>query len=194
MLYNDSEVQRAEYQKVGQPYEETEEEKHYKQVLKQIESDPNKKERIIHMKRIMVSPGEEYIVYHHIWEGTNPIGSFIRTTQTNVGIYGHFEPIYERFIQDDNTFGQRLVSKNIATAYFIPFTKETAEELHKLCDDKSFRNKTEYVVQPEGGTPITINSYNDWVNGDFDDLHENGTITKPLPNNDSNKREMQKQH
>ena len=146
------------------------------------------------MKRIMVSPGEEYIVYHHIWEGTNPIGSFIRTTQTNVGIYGHFEPIYERFIQDDNTFGQRLVSKNIATAYFIPFTKETAEELHKLCDDKSFRNKTEYVVQPEGGTPITINSYNDWVNGDFDDLHENGTITKPLPNNDSNKREMQKQH
>jgi len=179
MLYNDSEAQRKEYQKMGQVYEETEEDKYYKQILREIENDPNKKERISSMTRILVSPGEEYIVYHHSWEGINPIGSFRKTTQTNVGMYGHFEPIYERFIQEDNTFGQRLVSKNTDTAYFIPFTKEKAEELHKLCNDAVAKPsaRTSYYVMPEGGTKITIPSYKDWLNGEFDDLYEHGKIT-----------------
>lgn len=179
MLYNDSDVQRAEYQKISQPYEETEEDKHYKFILKQIEHDPNKKERIIQMDRILVSPGEEYIVYHHTWEGSNPIGSFMKTTQTNVGIYGHFEPIYDRFIQEDNTFGQRLISKNTITSYFIPFTKEKADELHKLCNDASAnrQSRTSYYVTPDGGTKITVDSYKDWRDGTFEDLHQNGRIT-----------------
>lgn len=179
MLYNDSEAQRQEYQKIGQAYEETEEDKSYKQILKEIENDPNKKERITSMTRILVAPGEEYIVYHHTWEGINPIGSFRKTTQTNVGIYGHFEPIYERYITEDNTFAQKLISKNTDTAYFIPFTKERAEKLHKLCNDTPAKpsSRTSYYVLPEGGTKITIPKYEDWLNGEFDDLHEHGKIT-----------------
>lgn len=179
MLYNDSEAQRQEYQKVGEPYQETEEDKHYNHILKQIEGDPAKKETITSMIRLMVSPGEEYIVYHHSWEGKNPIGSHLKTTQTNVGIYGHFEPIYERFINEDNTYGQRLISKNTNTAYFIKFNKENAEKLHKACNDFTARanQRTSYYVQPEGGTKITVQSYNDWLNGDFNDLHQNGKIT-----------------
>jgi hypothetical protein len=179
MLYNDSAAQRLEYEKLGLVYEENEEDKAYQHALKQIQNDPNKKERITSMIRVAVAPGEEYIVYHHTWEGTNPIGSKVKTTQTNVGIYGKFDPIYERFITEDNTYGQKLVSKNTDTAYFIPFTKERAEELHKLCNDITSKpgSRTSYYVMPEGGTKITVESYKDWLNGNFEDLHANGKIT-----------------
>jgi hypothetical protein len=30
---------------------------------------------------------------------------------------------------------------------------------------------------PEGGTKITIDSYQDWLNGEFEDLFKNGKIT-----------------
>lgn len=182
MPFNDSEAQRKEYQKVGQPYEETEEDKHYKFILKQLENDPNKKETISAMTRIAVGPNEEFIVYHHKWEGINPIGSHVSVTQTNVGIYGHFEPIYERFIQEDNTYGQRLISKNTTVAYSIPFTKETADNLHKLCNDVSAKSglRTKYYIMPDGGTKITVNSYKDWRDGEYEDLHENGKITTTI--------------
>ena len=184
MLYNDSEAQRQEYQKIGQAYEETEADKSYKHILKEIENDPNKKERISNMTRILVSPGEEYIVYHHSWEGINPIGSYRKTSQTNVGVYGKFEPIYERYITEDNTFENRLISKNTDTAYFIPFTKEKAEELHRLCNDAIAKPsaRTAYYVMPEGGTKITVNSYQDWLNGTFEDLHQTGKATPLISN------------
>src|SRR5690242_3820238 len=180
MIFNDSEAQRQEYQKIGETYKENDFDLHYKHVLKQIENDPNKRERIQAMIRVVSGPGEEYIVYHHSWEGLNAIGSFLRTSQTNVGIYGRFEPVYERFIQEDNTFGQRLISKNTVTAYFIPFTKEKAEELHKACIDSTgkLNERTRYYIMQEGGTKITVNSYEDWLNGKFEDLIEHGKITQ----------------
>lgn len=179
MIFNDSEQLRQEYAKLNETYEDTETGKYWKFILKQIANDPNKKETIQEMLRIAVSPEEEYIVYHHMWQGTNAIGSVVSDTETNVGIYPKFEPIYERYINEDNTYSQRLTSKNTTIGYFIPFNKENAEKLHKLCNDISMKpgQKTTYHVMPEGGTKITILSYQDWLNGEFQDLHENGKIT-----------------
>ena len=182
MVFNKSDALLEEYRKIGEVYEDTEQEKYYAFVLKQIASDPNKRETIHSMTRIKVAEDEEYITYIHSWEGRNPIGSFLRVTQTDVGTYPRFEPIYEKFIREDNTYGQKLISKNTTIGYFIPFTKERADELHKLCDDKSFKsqNKTKYYVQPEGGTPITVNTYQDWVNGSFEDIYEHGKISNAI--------------
>lgn len=179
MIFNDSDALRAEYAKLGEAYEESEPDKHWKFILKQIANDPDRKETIQQMTRIAVAPGEEYIIYDHMIRGKNPIGSIVSDAQTNVGVYPRFEPQYERFIQEDNTYGQRLISKNTAIAYFIQFNKENAEEIHKLCNDLSMRagQKTVYYVMPEGGTKITINTYEDWLNGDFADLQEHGKIT-----------------
>jgi hypothetical protein len=176
MLFNDSEALRQEHQKIGQPYEQTEFDRHYEFVLKQIEGDPNKKNTITRMIRIMVSPGEEYIIYDHSWEGKNPIGSHLKVSQSNVGVYPRFEPIYERFIQEDNTYGQRLISKNTNVGYYIKFTKDKAEELHKLCNDMFARAnaRTAYYAMPDGGTKITVHSYQDWLNGEFEDLINTG--------------------
>lgn len=182
MIFNDSEPLRQEYQKVGETYEETEFDKQHKFVLQQIANDPNKKETITQMNRIMVNPpDEQYIVYIKTWEGVNQIGSYLSTTVSNIGIYPQFHPIYERFLQEDNTYGQRTISKNPVVAYFIPFTKATAEALHKLCNDTTSKQtqRTKYYAQVEGGTVITIASYHDWLNGSFDDLIENGKITIP---------------
>jgi hypothetical protein len=62
--------------------------------------------------------------------------------------------------------------------YCIPFTKERLEELHKKCSDKGPRlgENTKYYVQPEGGTTITVETYNDFLNGSFNDLHKYGKI------------------
>ena len=183
MVYNKSDALLQEYQRVGEAYEDTELDKYWDFIQKQIQNDPGKKETIQSLTRIEVSKGEEYIVYIHSWEGLNPIGSFIRATQTDVGIYPRFEPVYQRYLQEDNTYAQKLISKNTVTAYYIPFNKETAEKLHKLCDDKSSKStiRTKYYVQPEGGTAVTVDSYNDWVNGDFDDIFQHGKISTIIP-------------
>jgi hypothetical protein len=179
MIFNDSEQLRQEYAKLGEPYEDSEPGKQWKFILKQIDSDPDKKETIQEMTRVAISPTEEYITYNHIWQGKNPIGSYISDSQTNVGVYPKFEPIYERYINEDNTYSQRLTSKNTTIAYFIPFNKENAEQLHKICNDISMKagQRTIYHIMPEGGTKITIDSYQDWLNGEFEDLFKNGKIT-----------------
>jgi len=184
MIFNDSEQLRQEYAKIGETYEDSEPEKHWKFILKQIQSDPDKKETIQEMTRIAVAPGEEYIVYNHMWSGKNPIGSYVSDSQTEVGVYPKFEPIYERFINEDNTYEQRLISKNTTIAYFIPFDKEHAENLHKLCNDITMKAglRTVYHIMPEGGTKITVDSYQDWLNGEFDDLMKNGKITTTTTN------------
>lgn len=176
MIFNDSEALRAEYAKLGETYEDSEPGKHWKAVIKQIDADPDKKETIQEMTRVAITPTEEYIVYHHMWHGKNPIGSYISDSQTNVGVYPKFEPIYERFINEDNTYSQRLISKNTTIGYFIPFNKENAEDLHKLCNDISMKagQKTHYYIMPEGGTKITVDSYQDWLNGDFETLQATG--------------------
>lgn len=178
-IFNDSEALQAEYRILGEKYEPTEFDKHYQHVLRQIEQDPNKKDTILSITRLMVSPEEEYIVYDHQWEGKNVMGSALKAAQTNVGVYPHFDALYEKFINEDNTYSQRLISKNTNVAYFIPFTKDKAEELHKLCNDKIARPnlRTKYFVTPDGGTTISINNYEDWLNGEFNDLYEHGKIT-----------------
>lgn len=179
MIFNDSEQLRQEYVKLGETYEDSEPGKHWKAVIKQIDADPEKKETIQQMTRLAVASDEEYIVYDHMVQGKNPIGSIISDSQTNMGVYPKFEPIYERYVNEDNTYSQRLISKNTTIAYFIPFNKENAEELHRLCNDISMKpgQRTVYHIMPEGGTKITINSYQDWLNGEFEDLQQNGKIT-----------------
>jgi len=196
VVFNDSTALRQAYAQLNEEYKPTEQDQYYEHCLRQIQSDPNKKETILAMSRVRVAQDEEYIVYIHQWEGHNPIGSYVNVTQTDVGLCPSFQPIKERYITEEGTYADRVISKNVSVGYYIRFTKETANELHKLCNDVSAKTaaRTKYYIENEGGNKIVINSYNDWVNGDFDDLHENGTITKPLPNNDSNKRETQKQH
>ena len=179
MIFNDSEELRQEYAKLGEKYEETEPDKHWKFVLNQIKDDPDRKETIQEMTRIAVAPGEEYIVYHHMIQGKNPIGSVVSDAQSSVGIYPKFEPIYERYINEDNTYSQRLISKNTTIAYFIPFNKENVEKLHKLCNDITMKSghRTTYYIMPEGGTKILVQTYQDWLDGEFEDLHEHGKIT-----------------
>lgn len=179
MIFNDSEALREEYAKLGEAYEDNEPSKHWKFIQNQIKDDPEKKETIQDMTRVVVAPGEEYIVYSHMIQGKNPIGSYVSDTETNVGVYPKFQPIYERYINEDNTYSQRLISKNTTIAYFIPFNKETAENLHKLCNDISMKagQRTVYHIMPEGGTKITVDSYQDWLNGEFDDLIKNGKIS-----------------
>jgi hypothetical protein len=196
VVFNDSTALRQAYAALHEEYKPTEQDQYYEHCLRQIQSDPKKKETIIAMSRVRVAEGEEYIVYIHQWEGQNPIGSYVNITQTDVGLYPNFQPIKERYITEEGTYADRVISKNVSVGYYIPFTKETANDLHKLCNDITAKAgaKTKYYIENEGSNKIVINSYNDWVNGDFDDLHENGTITKSLTNDDSNKRETQRQH
>ena len=74
-----------------------------------------------------------------------------------------------------------MSSKNTIVSYFLKFSKETAEQLHKACNDSISRpnQKTRYYVMPEGGTKITIQTYEDWLNGEFNELYDNGKILIP---------------
>ena len=177
MVFNKSDAQLAEYARIGERYEPTEYDKHWEQQLARIKDDKNKKETILSMTRLKVAEDEEYITYIHAWEGTDPIGSYVHSTQTDVGIFGKFQPIMERYVTSDHTYADRVVSKNTVVAYYIPFSKSEADKLHKLCNDKSMMGRTRYYIETEGGVKMSIDSYRDWVNGDFADLQEHGKMT-----------------
>jgi hypothetical protein len=55
--------------------------------------------------------------------------------------------------------------------YEFPFTKENVDSIHKLANDRSRNNRTEYIVSEyKGGRRFTILSYEDFRDKSFEEL------------------------
>lgn len=169
----------AEFAKIGKPYPDTEFDKAWEKHLRRLEHDPNKKEVITQLKRMQVAEDVEFLVYTHTVYGHDDIGSYCEKSQAGIGIYPILRPINQRILNEDNQYETVTTSYTEELGYFIPFNKEMLERLHKLCNDSTvaIKTRTKYSVQPDGGTEIAVASYEDFANGDFEDLYKNGRIT-----------------
>jgi hypothetical protein len=122
--------------------------------------------------------GKEYILYDVRETRRDGLGNKKTYVRLNLGKYPIPEKILEMKFDEDFQPVQKVVGVGeVHTGYEIPFTKERAEEMHKLCKDKITATnsiRTQYLVQKYNEYKISVDSFKDWLTGDFETLYATG--------------------
>jgi hypothetical protein len=170
----------AEYAKIGKPYPKTVFDQDFTAFMHKIAWDPNKRETIQNICRIRLADDSEFLIHDSRWEGHDKLyGNRDKRHRSELGVYEGVEKQVTRVLNEEkNEFEERVGIGRKELRYSIPFTKAALEDLHKRCNDKGAKmaDRTKYYVQPEGGMTISVESYEDFLNGKFDDLHKYGKI------------------
>jgi hypothetical protein len=170
----------AEYKKIGKEYPQTVLDKDFTAFMHKIAWDPNKREIIGGITRVKMADDTEFLSYGSMWEGHDKMyGNYDKRFRGELGVYEGLEKQITRVLNEEkNEFEEKISIGRKEIRYSIPFTKATLEELHKKCNDKAAKlvDRTKYYVLPEGGTTITVETYDDFLNGKFADLYKYGKI------------------
>jgi hypothetical protein len=160
------------YSAIGKEYDNTLDDIRYDNILKTTRNSPhtNKNKKLVRVMVRLVAPedGQEYIKYDLYELRYDAIGAWHEVYQPNVGLYPI--PVTQPKIE----YGpggqvQEVVNGPIVridTGYSIPFTKESADDIHKMCNDISQRDRTQYLAKLGNGKRITCKNYTifrDWT-------------------------------
>ena len=190
MRYWYSAIGEEQYKKIDLPYPKHPFDNAYDSFKKKTASSQDNQFIINRLIRIKIPETEdqdkEYILYDLQEIRKDGMGNPKSFTRTNLGLY----PIPQRTaIRAFDEDGQPIVKtggiSEINDGYEFLFTPEKADELHKLgCVDKftlARRNKTQYLVEKLGEYTISVNSFKDWRDGDFETLYYSGNAEGILP-------------
>lgn len=159
------------YKAVGKEYDNTLDDIRYENILKITRNSPHSsrnKKLVRVMVRLMADDGKEYIKYDLYELLYDAIGAWHEVYEPNIGLYPI--PITQPKIE----YGpggqvQEVVNGpivNIETGYSIPFTKETADDIHKMCNDISRKDRTQYIAKLSSGKRVPCKNYEmfrDWT-------------------------------
>lgn len=162
------------YQAIGKEYDNTLDDIRYENILKTTRNSPhsNRNKKLVRvMVRLTADDGQEYIKYDLYELRYDAIGAWHEIYQPNVGLY----PI--PVTQPKMEYGpdgivQEVVNGPIVridTGYSIPFTKENVEDIHKMCNDVSRADRTQYILKA-GGKKVTVRRYEDFRDKSFEEL------------------------
>lgn len=168
------------YEKIGKPYPTTTYDTDYEQFVNSTKSSDERnrtKRKLTRMMRVMGADGKEYLVYSEVQTRFNDIGNSFSRFRENIGTY----PIPEGNVvlyYDANGEQQQRVDNisDIKTGYSIPFSAQKANEIHKNSIDNvpQRAGRTEYFVQRINDAPVSIESFEDFRDGEFDELIKHG--------------------
>jgi hypothetical protein len=127
----------------------------------------------------MADDGKEYLTYDATDTRYTPLGAERTCYLPNQGKY----PI--PITQPELRMGENMTTEEISSGpiirydvgYEIPFTKENVDKIHEFADDKSQRARTQYILRRAGGAKHTVLKYEDFRDGDFEDVEANGRQT-----------------
>lgn len=181
MRYWKSPAAEAEFAKYHLQYPDNEFQDEWDRHIRRLSNDPNKKDKITQMRRVKIGEGLEFITYTHILSGHDQLGSFWEKGQAEIGTYPilHAQNVRE-LNEEDGQYVTITKSYTEELSYWIAFNKENIDNLHKLCYDTPSisARSTAYTVMPDGGTEISVRSFKDWSEGEFDELYEYGMIVE----------------
>ena len=174
-----------EYQKIGKEYPNTLTDEDYIKFQKRTANSPhsgrNKKE-ITRMIRELADDGNEYLIWDMREIKYTPLGAEDEFYCPGLGKYPI--PITRpQIVFGDNMQTQEVVSGNVVrddVGYSMPFTKENADELHKFALDYKQQGRTRYVIRRVGGRRISVSNYEDFRDGNFDELEKYGTLEEKV--------------
>jgi hypothetical protein len=168
------------YEKIGKPYPVTTYDTDYEQFVNSTRSSDERnrtKRRVTRIMRVQGADGKEYLTYSENETRFNDIGNSSSRFRENIGTYpipeGHIVLYY-----DANGEQQSKVDSisDIKTGYSIPFSPQKANQIHKnAVDDVPQRaGRTEYFVQRANDPPVSVETFQDLVNAEFDELYKHG--------------------
>lgn len=167
-----------EYKKIDYPYPTTEYDKDFDLFLKKTEVNADKQKiKINRITRIQGADNKEYITYDETVTRFDGLGNPEKRFRENLATYPI--PQGQKEVSYDSNNNQQVKTKsisNIETGYSIPFSKAKLEELHKNAFDNVTQRagKTQYYVQKINGSPVTVQSYEDLKEADFEELFKYG--------------------
>lgn len=169
-----------EYQKIGVPYPTTEWDKDYDRFIEKTGGTAEgvkEKTEIKRITRVQASDEKEYIIYDENKVRYDGLDNADRRFRENIGTYPIPQGKKEVYYDENNIQKTRTTNiNNVETGYSIPFTKQKLEELHKNAADKVAQRtgKTQYFVEKLNGSLISVESYEDLREADFEELFKYG--------------------
>jgi len=177
-----------EYKKVGLPYPDNHHDKHYQDFLERTPAGRGNdythknKTRVSDIYRYRLTPEKEYLVWNQTETRYSPLDNPERVTKTNLGRY----PIVEmkNVMQVEESGYKHVVTEptgHTKTGYSLPYTLKNIDNLHKnASDDYEFEEATGKDMRPthyhlydaRKRNTIAIHSWEDFRDGDFDELYQ----------------------
>jgi len=171
----------AAYSKLGLPYPDEVFDELYEKWLQETSADDlskytqHKEKEVTMIKRIRTANGNEYLVYSFVHYRLDQALNVKHWWLPQIGKYPLPVPRYET---TDITFGkqQRKIAEiiSIEVGYSIPFTKKNVDKIKDI--GLEYNGKVNYLVEISNGSKISIASYHDLAEGDFDELVHFGKI------------------
>jgi hypothetical protein len=171
-----------EYAKVNKQYENTTTDNDIETFERRTANSPHsaKNKKVVQvMVREMADDGEQYLVYDLSDRRYTAIGAEVTQYMPSQGKYP-IPIVQPRIEMGPNMTTQEIVNGPIIrydVGYEIPFTKANVDRIHQMADDKSQTARTQYIVKRAGGMKHSVNKYEDFRDGDFEDLETKGRIT-----------------
>ena len=206
--YIESKEGVEEYKKVGLSYPRNAWDNAYREFLKRTPSAEEGNEyakqnytRILSIGRIRLQGGKEYLGWNQIEVRFDTLGNAENFSRTNLGVYPKLRFRSVR-IEDERGLKRTITQPTgeADTAYSLPFTVDNLDKLHKDCTDNSdfelqpgdpegLSATRYYVTDLRSHTKISVESYDDLRNGEFEDLYNYGKkITSPKQENEAKKK------
>src|SRR5262245_31132736 len=181
-----------EYQKIEKEYPNTLTDDNYERFLKRNANSPhsarNRKEIRV-LVRELANDGEQYLIWDMYEVMYSPLGAEDEFYLHDLGMYPR--PVTKQKI----VFGPNMETHEVITGdivrndigYTTPYTRENVEALHKFSTDKRQQGKTNYIVRRIGGRSITVPTYEDFRDRDFEDLETGAYLFEEIEDSPSTK-------
>jgi hypothetical protein len=194
--YTKSDEGVAEFKKAGLEYPDNDSDTAYQILLERTPTGPGNpfakknKTRITAIYRYRLAPGREFLVWNEVETRYTPLGNPEQDHRLNLGRYPVIE--YQNIMKQEESGYRYTVTEPTGytkTGYSMPYTLEDIDILHKnASDDYGFEELNEREIKPtryylkdlRKRTTVSVKKWEDFRDGDFDELYEYGTkITSP---------------
>lgn len=176
----ESEAGQKEYARLEIPYPKTIQDELYDKWLSDTSAEElskysRKKEKEINrISRLRTGDGHEYILYSYIHYRLDRDLNLAHRYRPNVGTYPIPQALYSTEFKD---FGKQVRKLreivSLDTGYWIPFTPKRLDEIKNM---GTLSDKISYSVFTDNGLHVSVASYDDLRNGDYDELLHFGKI------------------
>lgn len=167
-----------EYEKIEYPYPTSEWDKDYDLFVEKTKNSVDKQKiKVGRITRIQGADNKEYLTYDETVTRFDGLGNSFKRFRENLGTYPI--PQARREVTYDSNNNQQVKTvgiNNIETGYSIPFSKAKLDEIHKNAIDNVAQRagKTQYFVQKVNAPPVTVQSFEDLKEADFEELYKYG--------------------
>jgi hypothetical protein len=130
------------------------------------------------IKRVRTRDNKEYLVYSMLEYRVDSVLNVLHWWLPIIGKYPIPTPRYQTDVVSFGKQNRKIAEiANIETGYSIPFSKKNLDKIKDI--GLEYSGKVQYMVETSRGIRISIATYHDLAEGDFDELVHFAKIPTP---------------